>query len=96
MSGHKLQSSHRYCLVFYPRVYVLQKAFPWIDSSFLVSRIFAWVYKTSVEYGFLSNPLAAGTVNCIEQKTRVFGQTDVQEFHLCTEQKTRVFGQTDV
>ncbi len=31
---------------------------------------------------FFKNPSVEGTVNSMEQKTRVFFQTDVQEFHL--------------
>jgi hypothetical protein len=35
---------------------------------------------------FCKNPLVwEGTVNSMEQKTRVFSQIDVQEFHLWTD-----------
>jgi hypothetical protein len=35
----------------------------------------------------IPNPPVEGTVNSMEQKTSVFCQTDVQEFHLCTKVK---------
>jgi hypothetical protein len=35
---------------------------------------FVCIFKTRVEYGFLKNPPVEGTVNSIEQKTRVFCQ----------------------
>jgi hypothetical protein len=48
---------------------------------FLVSGIFCKDFKTREEYGFLENTPVEGTVNSMEQKTRVFVK-DVQEFHL--------------
>jgi hypothetical protein len=33
---------------------------------------FVCIFKTRVEYGFLLNPPVAGTVNSVEEKTRVF------------------------
>jgi hypothetical protein len=43
---------------------------------------FFCIFRTTVEYDFLSNPPVKGTENSIEHKIRVFCQIDVQEFHL--------------
>jgi hypothetical protein len=43
---------------------------------------FVRIFKTKEEYGFLYNPPVERTLNSMEQKTRVFCSTDVQEFHL--------------
>ena len=54
-----------------------------IDSSFLVLFFLKRILKTGEEHGFLFfNPSVEGTVNSKEQKTRIFCQNDVQEFHL--------------
>jgi hypothetical protein len=69
-------------MVFYPHFSVLQNA---IHDTLLCScfaDFFMNIFNTREEYGFLLNPPVEGIVNSIEQKTRVFCQTDVQEFHL--------------
>ena len=48
------------------------------------ANFFVCIFKTRVEYGFPKNLLVEGTVNSMEQTTRVFCQIAVQEFHLCT------------
>jgi hypothetical protein len=57
------------------------------------------ILKTRVEYGFLSYPPVGGTVNSMEQKTRVFRQIYVQEFHLSIRNvliRIRIRGSTEV
>jgi hypothetical protein len=62
-------------------------------QSFLVSKNFVvWILKTKEEsrfLGFLCNPPLEETLNSMEQKTRVFCQIDVQEFHLRRAKPTR-------
>ncbi len=43
---------------------------------------FVRIFKPRVQYDFLQNLPAEDTVNCLEQKTRVFCHIDVQDFHL--------------
>jgi hypothetical protein len=43
---------------------------------------FVRIFKTIEEIVFFSNPPVEGTVNSMEEKTRVFCKIDVQEFHL--------------
>ncbi len=82
VSGHKLESSQT--RVFYPH-------FPFYKILFMnrlefpcFTDFFVCIFKTRAEYGFLQNPPEEGTENSIEQKTRVFCQIDVQEFHFRT------------
>ncbi len=49
-------------------------------SSF--ADIFVFSLKPEKSMVFFKNPPLEGTVNSMEQKTRVFCQIDVQEFHL--------------
>jgi hypothetical protein len=49
---------------------------------FSFADFFECIFKTREEYFFLLlNPPVEGTVSSMEQKTRVFCQTDVQEFN---------------
>ncbi len=57
VSGHKLESSQTRVFVwFLPSLFLSTKCFSWLDSSFLVSRIFC-------------NPLVEGTVKSMEQES---------------------------
>jgi hypothetical protein len=48
---------------------------------------FSDFFQTREEYGNLENPLVEGTVNSMEQRTRVFCKIDVQECHLWNESR---------
>ncbi len=66
-------SNSSFCLVFYPHFSFLQNAI----------HEYTRVFKTRVwEYGFFKNPPIERTVSSMKQKTWVFHQTNVQEFHL--------------
>jgi hypothetical protein len=51
---------------------------------------FVCIFENRVEYGFL--PPVDGTVNSMEQKTLVFCQIDVQEFHVGVHSDTKGLG----
>ncbi len=74
ISGHKLKSSESDVFVWF-----FTLIFPFYKMSFM-NRLdiscfvdfFVRIFKIREEYGFLKNPPAEGTVNSMEQKTRVF------------------------
>jgi len=68
------------CLVIYPHFSVLQNVIHELSRLSYFADFF--VRKTREKYGFLENPPGEGSVNSMEQKTRVFWQIDVQEFKL--------------
>ncbi len=74
VSGHQLESSQTqdFVLIFYPYFSLLQKAIHEQTQVFLFRGFFVRIIKTRVESSFPSNPPVEGTVNIMEQKTRVF------------------------
>jgi hypothetical protein len=85
VSGHRLESSQTRVFVrFSTLIFAFYKM---LFMNRLKFSYFSDFFQTREEYGNLENSLVEGTVNSMEQRTRVFCKIDVQEFHLGNESR---------